>query len=118
MRGAASIVRSRGADILYSNTGRQLIHLLSRLELATYRIFAVLDVPAIDFARWKTLVFYTQTSTVDDMHNGNVDFEIAWTELMKIMAQIVELRQILTAYGTTRGELDSSPRVAKGEEIL
>ena len=118
MRAAANIARDRRTELFGSNTGRQLIHLLSRLELATYRVFAVQDVRAIDFSRWKNLTFYTQTSTTDDMHNGNVDFEIAWTGLMKIMAQVVELRQVLTRWGTTKDKLDTEQRIVKGEEIL
>ena len=115
MLGAAGIVRNRGSDLLKTKTGCQLFHLFARLELASYRHFSLRGVVQDDFIRWKTLSFYPQMMTVKDRQNGNIEFELAWVELLKIMGRFMELRLDMSIVEDL--DLGSPEYLARGEEI-
>jgi len=111
LRGAAQIACARETDLCTLNVGRQLCHLLSRHQLSYYCNYKVVGVSTSDFNRWKNLVYYPESATVDDIRGGHVDFEIAWIGLMKIMGALVELRMDLEQADDTSG------RRTKGLEI-
>jgi hypothetical protein len=118
MKGAVKFLHHNEQEILNSATGLQLVHLLSRLELATYRWFGPRGLVSLDdIWRWKSLVFYPRNSNAEDVHNGAVDFEVAWAELMKILARIIELRLAYTTDGTIKGQLDTDDRTSSAAEI-
>jgi hypothetical protein len=117
LKGAIRFVRAREAHLLESYPGRQLIHLLSRLEVSQYRIMAISDpaVTTLDFRRWKNLEFCPPTSTA--MGSDAIDFDIAWLGLMKIMAQMLHLKSVYTGRGEVKGRIDSPQRATAGNEL-
>jgi hypothetical protein len=81
-------------DILEKTTmGHHLLQLFARLELATYRHVSVYRDSPSPFDRWRGLTYSQQTSTVNqELENGDLDFEVAWIGLMKILGNLMELR--------------------------
>jgi hypothetical protein len=61
---------------------------------------------------WEKAAFDFETLTVDDMYNGNSEFEYAWTEMMKIMVPVTVLRMV-----PRTGNRGTPERAAKGDEI-
>jgi hypothetical protein len=66
----------------------------------------------LDPSYWEKAAFDFETLTIDDMYNGNSEFEYAWTEMMKIMVPVTVLRMV-----PRTGNRGTPERAAKGEEI-
>ena len=117
MRGAANIVREHNANLLKTPTGRQLIHLFARLELSASRHLLIDNQLAANATSedtyWDNVDIDLETLTIDDLSNGNSDFEIAWTEMMKIMVPVTILRMV-----PRTGDRGTLERKAEGERIL
>lgn len=100
IQGAAYIVRDHHADLLKTPTGRRLFHLFTRLELSAslhLRIQSQFTTETSSAAAdefWEKAQFDLETLTIDDMYNGNSDFEYAWTQMMKIMIPVTVLRMV------------------------
>jgi len=117
MRGAANIVREHNANLLKTPTGRQLIHLFARLELSASRLLLADTQLAANATSsgnyWDNVDLDLETLTIDDLSNGNSDFEIAWTEMMKIMVPVTVLRMV-----PRTGDRGTLERKTEGERIL
>lgn len=61
---------------------------------------------------WNKAQFDLDTLTVDDMYNGNSDFEYMWTEMMKIMIPVTILRMVPQS-----GNRGTAERKAEGRKI-
>src|SRR5579871_5662432 len=98
MQGAANIVREHHKDLLKTPIGRQLIHLFTRLELSASR-HRLIDnqlttTSTAQPAYWESAALDFETLTIDDLSNGNSEFEYAWTGMMKIMVPVTILRMV------------------------
>jgi hypothetical protein len=70
------------------------------------------DLVVSDQNCWEKAAFDFETLTIDDMYNGNSEFEYAWTEMMKIMVPVTVLRMV-----PRTGNRGTPERAAKGHEI-
>lgn len=61
---------------------------------------------------WNKAQFDLDTLTIDDIYNGNSDFEYMWTEMMKIMIPITILRMV-----PQTGNRGTEERKAEGQKI-
>jgi hypothetical protein len=101
-------VIARKDDLGKSMTGRQLLQLFARVELATYRHVSIAGNNELPFDRWKDLTYCPQISMVTDIENGDDEFERAWISLMKILGKLMEVRTDLDfeRADATRGTSD------------
>ena len=117
MRGAANIVREHSSNLRKTATGRQLIHLFARLELSASRHLLIDKQLAANAtssdAYWDNVNIDFETLTIDDLSDGTSDFEIAWTEMMKIMVPVTVLRMVPRI-----GDRGTAGRKREGERIL
>jgi hypothetical protein len=86
------IVQACQNSLEKTTLGHHLLQLFARLELATYRHVSVYRESAPPFDRWRGLTYSLQTPIVQELENGDVDFEVAWIGLMKILGNLMELR--------------------------
>jgi hypothetical protein len=61
---------------------------------------------------WDKAALDLETLTIDDLNNGNSDFEYAWIELMKIMIPVTVLRMV-----PRTGDRGTPERKAEGRKI-
>jgi hypothetical protein len=65
---------------------------------------------------WDRAQFDLDTLTIDDMYNGNSDFEYMWTQMMQIMIPVTILRMVPQT--GNRGTEDRKTEGQKIQEML
>lgn len=107
-------MREHNAALLKTPIGRQLFHLFARLELSASR-HLLLDsniTSSTNETYFDKAALDLETLRYEDILNGTSDFEIAWTQLMKIMTPITVLRMV-----PRTGDRGTQERKEQGQRI-